>query len=355
MTRKQEEIIIVGGGLSGLTTAFLLKEKGIDAKVLEANRQLGGRIKTNTMEDGFPMELGATWIFADNPNLKALLSMLNINLHEQYQSGYGLFELQKGIQAEKFNTEQMTGGQPYHKVDGGSQVIIDKLAAPLNTENILLNAVVKSIEDTGNKLSVTTEDHLVLRADKVIICLPPLLMQHSLSFHPPLSEQAISIRKATHTWMGDSSKFTIQYPTAFWRNKNLAGIAISHVGLVREVQDHVNFDNRTFGLLGFLSAAASNFDKKTREINVSQDITRIFDDVTPHIAYQEEIWKNQPFTNPKEVNPALNAHQNNGHTLLTIPEMNGKLFFAGAETSKINPGYMEGAVRSALAVVKQMI
>jgi monoamine oxidase len=35
--------------------------------------------------------------------------------------------------------------------------------------------------------------------------------------------------------------------------------------------------------------------------------------------------------------------------------MNGKLFFAGAETSKINPGYMEGAVRSALAVVKQMI
>ncbi|MBB6460616.1 protoporphyrinogen oxidase [Flammeovirga kamogawensis] len=42
---------IIGGGISGLTTAFLLKEKGFDCVVLEAAQTLGGCIKTDTIND----------------------------------------------------------------------------------------------------------------------------------------------------------------------------------------------------------------------------------------------------------------------------------------------------------------
>ena len=39
-------IIIVGAGLSGLLTGYLLKKEGIPFKILEARNRIGGRINT---------------------------------------------------------------------------------------------------------------------------------------------------------------------------------------------------------------------------------------------------------------------------------------------------------------------
>lgn len=58
--RSFEKIIIVGGGLSGLTLAYLLAKQGIKATILEASTRLGGRIQTVRGLGGTPLELGAT-------------------------------------------------------------------------------------------------------------------------------------------------------------------------------------------------------------------------------------------------------------------------------------------------------
>jgi oxygen-dependent protoporphyrinogen oxidase len=49
--------IVIGGGVAGLATAFELRERGVEALVLEASPRLGGNIRT-TREDGFVVEWG---------------------------------------------------------------------------------------------------------------------------------------------------------------------------------------------------------------------------------------------------------------------------------------------------------
>ena len=51
-----EEVIIIGGGLSGLTIAYELKKKNISFKILEAQNRLGGRIETylGNLKTSFP-------------------------------------------------------------------------------------------------------------------------------------------------------------------------------------------------------------------------------------------------------------------------------------------------------------
>ena len=58
----QRDVVVVGGGLAGITAARDLKQRGFSTVVLEANDRLGGR--TYTIEDeGRTVELGGTWIY----------------------------------------------------------------------------------------------------------------------------------------------------------------------------------------------------------------------------------------------------------------------------------------------------
>jgi oxygen-dependent protoporphyrinogen oxidase len=41
------DVVIAGGGISGLSTAFYLKKLGIRSLILEKETRLGGLIKTN--------------------------------------------------------------------------------------------------------------------------------------------------------------------------------------------------------------------------------------------------------------------------------------------------------------------
>lgn len=54
---QQRDIVVIGAGLTGLSTAFDLKKKGRDVVVLEKQNRIGGQIHTHT-EDGFVFESG---------------------------------------------------------------------------------------------------------------------------------------------------------------------------------------------------------------------------------------------------------------------------------------------------------
>ena len=54
MTKR---VAVIGGGISGLTTAYLLKKKGFDVTVFESADTVGGNVQTVT-RDGFTIEQG---------------------------------------------------------------------------------------------------------------------------------------------------------------------------------------------------------------------------------------------------------------------------------------------------------
>jgi monoamine oxidase len=64
---NNKKVIIVGAGISGLSAAKNLHNKGFDVTILEAKDYVGGRIKTETVQ-GEKFELGASWIHGDKNN-----------------------------------------------------------------------------------------------------------------------------------------------------------------------------------------------------------------------------------------------------------------------------------------------
>jgi len=68
---KGKNIIVIGAGISGLTAASELIQKGANVTILEANNYIGGRIKTDwSLGKDAPFEVGAGWIHGpsqDNP------------------------------------------------------------------------------------------------------------------------------------------------------------------------------------------------------------------------------------------------------------------------------------------------
>lgn len=65
--KKNKHVIVIGAGISGLSAATYLKSKGISVTVLEAQNQVGGRLKTNRSL-GIPFDEGASWIHGPKGN-----------------------------------------------------------------------------------------------------------------------------------------------------------------------------------------------------------------------------------------------------------------------------------------------
>jgi carotenoid phi-ring synthase / carotenoid chi-ring synthase len=83
---NNKPIIIIGGGIAGLTTAVRLTQRGIKPIILEANPQLGGRLRDEPPvlleQHGrvwqFPQEHGVHGLWEPYVNLKSLLAELEI-------------------------------------------------------------------------------------------------------------------------------------------------------------------------------------------------------------------------------------------------------------------------------------
>src|SRR5271168_1922510 len=76
------DVVVVGAGMAGLTAARTLAEAGLKVLVVEAQDRIGGRIWTRHIGDE-AIELGAEFIHGRPPELWALIEEAGLETYER--------------------------------------------------------------------------------------------------------------------------------------------------------------------------------------------------------------------------------------------------------------------------------
>ena len=236
-----------------------------------------------------------------------------------------------------------TGGAQESRIRGGSQALTTELAARL--ADVRLSCPVSAIEQDGEGVRVV-HDGGDLRAQHVIVALPPTLSGR-IRYSPALpAHRDHLIQNCPAGWV---IKIQMAFDEPFWRSDGLSGMVVS---LDREVS--IMFDNspedvRCGVLLGFLEANAGRraglLSPEARKDLVLADFAAVFG---PRAAspreYIEHDWAADEWSRGcygGRLTP--NAWTQYG---AAMRQAVGRIHFAGAETSDVWNGYMDGAVRS---------
>lgn len=88
------DVVIIGGGISGLMAARTLQKWGVDWLLLEASNETGGRIRTDCV-DGFRLDRGFQVLLTAYPEAKAVLDYDKLRLRH-FEPG-ALIRLERGF------------------------------------------------------------------------------------------------------------------------------------------------------------------------------------------------------------------------------------------------------------------
>ena len=92
---KKQKVVIIGGGLSGLSCAKYLSDAGHEPLVLEARGLLGGKVSAWQDEDGDWIETGLHIFFGAYPNMMNMFAELDIEDRLQWKDHKMTFAMQE--------------------------------------------------------------------------------------------------------------------------------------------------------------------------------------------------------------------------------------------------------------------
>jgi protoporphyrinogen oxidase len=139
------DVVIIGGGLSGLAAAYELEKHDINYTLIEVKRQLGGSIQT-VEKKGARMDLGAFALA--NTFDEAWLASLELD--------QAIYQLSNDAVA----------------FTHGTGVLIDALAAKISAPRMMRMAVSSIGELDNGRFSICMENGLMLDAGALIIAIP---------------------------------------------------------------------------------------------------------------------------------------------------------------------------------------
>ena len=194
-----------------------------------------------------------------------------------------------------------------------------------------------------------------MRGKDVIVSIPPTLAGR-IRYEPPLPALRDALTQQIPA--GSVIKVQVGYETPFWREKGLSGFALSLDHEFSVVFDNSPPDASCGVLVGFFEGAhARRAGQLTptlrRDLVVNTLVQNFGSGAAKPFDILELDWTAEPFTRGcyggrlgagvwTQYGPALS-------------EPVGRIHWAGAETSSVWNGYMEGAIRSGQRAAAEII
>ncbi|TVP57176.1 MAG: FAD-dependent oxidoreductase [Halomonadaceae bacterium] len=87
------EIIVLGAGYAGLSTAAALRARGKSVMILEARERIGGRTRTDHFDQGLWLDIGGQWAGPGQDRLYGLIERFGKRLWPMYTQGRNVLHL----------------------------------------------------------------------------------------------------------------------------------------------------------------------------------------------------------------------------------------------------------------------
>lgn len=338
-----QPVVIIGGGLSGLTAARALHGAGVAFQLIEARARLGGRIMT---VDGF--DLGPSWFWpAMQPDFAEHVRGIGAETFAQWETGDLLFQRGQGPAQRHHGLRHEPASM---RLAGGMAALTARLAAELPDRCVRLNARATALTLGRNGVTVRIDDGCDLIASHVLIALPPRLAASGIAFDPLLPPAVLRLWRSTPTWMAPHAKVVAVYDRPFWRAAGLSGAARSQVGPLVEVHDASTADGRP-ALFGFIGVPAQERARAGQPALIAAALRQLgllFGAAAAEpAATHYKDWAADPLTaTPFDL--ADGTHPTPVRRPWIEGDWNGRLDLIGSETSLDFPGYLAGAHEAAL-------
>ncbi len=352
---KNTKVIIIGAGAAGLSAGYLLKQQGIDFRILEASSSYGGRMKQTTEFADFPIPLGAEWIHVNPSILKSLVNDDSIIVDVKTtrydpNADFGLLNGRKiTLQEADFTEDSKFVGSTWFG-------FFEKFILPSIKNDITYNAAVKEIDYSNPKISVKTIENTFL-ADRVICSLPvKMLQQGMVSFNPPLPRRKQKAIKNVRVW--DGCKAFIAFEEKFY--PTFVGFDVSPSSSGQKLYYNASYGQDThqnvLGLFAVGKSAEPYIELSgTQLINyILQELDELFDGKasSTYLKHTFQNWTKEPF-----IKSAYVVDHEDWRILRRLGEsINGRIFFAGdAYTNGEDWGAVHTAIFSAKKTVDNIL
>lgn len=122
------DVVVIGGGLAGLSTARNLVKQGVDSVVvLEARERVGGRTLNLPLPGGHVVEGGGEWIGPGQDRIAALAKEVGVDTFDAFYDGDGIYEIQGLVSKGLLPELSLSQGYDFTRLAWRLQSMADKL------------------------------------------------------------------------------------------------------------------------------------------------------------------------------------------------------------------------------------
>lgn len=349
---RRTDVLIVGGGLAGLSLADHLQTRGEDWLLVEAQEACGGRIRSPILV-GAPFDVGPAWFWPGQSRMEALLRRFGLQVFGQFSKGDRLFQDPTGAVHRNRGFASMEGSL---RVAGGMGQLVTALLGALPGNRVMTGTGVAELRRTDGRIVATSASGQI-EARRVVLALPPRVAAETIRFAPALPRPALKAALAIPTWMAGQAKFVAVYDRPYWREAGFSGDAMSQRGPLVEIHDASPSAGGPFALFGFVGWPP-DIRAQHRAETITQAVAQVRAIFGPSLgrplAAEMTDWAQVPTiaTRRDWTGPA-------GHPAFGLPPelrdlWEGGLHFGSTETAEGFGGYLEGALEASDRVMRSI-